>query len=93
MGGVWLFPGFLRCGPGTARLGTAWKRSKWETLAIYGGLTVLSLWAVVWPGGRTVQQRCITAVPLFAWLRVPARFALIVLFGGVDLRRFRCAAR
>ena len=74
------FPGFLAVVLGLLGTGTAWKRSKWETLAIYGGLTVLSLWASFGPAGG-LYSALYHAVPLFAWLRVPARFALIVLFG------------
>jgi len=74
------FPGFVAGILGIAGAWVARARGQRETLAIYGGLAVLAFWASFGPaaGLYTVLYR---AVPLFAWLRVPARFALIVIFG------------
>ncbi|MBI4486659.1 MAG: glycosyltransferase family 39 protein [Acidobacteria bacterium] len=47
---------------------------------LYGALTLLAFWASFGPvaGLYSVLYR---SVPLFAWLRAPARFGLIVVFG------------
>ena len=75
-----LFPGFVATTFGLIGAWLAAKRGRRELLAIYGGLTALALWASFGPdaGFYTVLY---AALPLFAWLRAPSRFGLIVAFG------------
>jgi len=73
-----VFPGFIATGFGIAGLWVARQRHRGEVIAIYGGLALLAFWASFGPAGYlyTVLYR---TVPLFAWLRAPARFGLIVV--------------
>lgn len=85
------FPGFAAATLGAAGAWVARARREGETLAIYGGLAVLALWASFGPAGG-LYSALYHAVPLFAWLRVPARFALIVVFGLTVLAGFGASA-
>jgi hypothetical protein len=60
----------------------AWiaRRERRELLVLYGGLAVLAFWASFGPKA-VLYSALYKAVPMFAWLRAPARFGLIVLFG------------
>ena len=51
-----------------------------ELLVLYGGLTLLAFWASFGPNAQ-LYSALYTVVPMFAWLRAPARFGLIVGFG------------
>jgi hypothetical protein len=81
------FPGFVAAVFGIAGAWIAWARRQNETVAIYGGLAILALWASFGPIGG-LYSALYHVVPLFAWLRVPARFALIVIFGVCVLAGF-----
>jgi hypothetical protein len=74
-----LFPGFVMSFFGLAGFIAGGTRRRGELLAMYGGLAVLACWASFGPAGGlyTVFYK---AVPIFAWLRAPARFGLIVAF-------------
>ena len=85
------FPGFVAILLGMVGLRTARTRRANETLAIYGGLALLAFWASFGPAGG-LYSALYHAVPLFAWLRVPARFALIVVFGVTVLAGFGASA-
>lgn len=85
------FPGFVAGSLGLAGAWIARARGRGETLAIYGGLAALALWASFGPAGG-LYSVLYHAVPLFAWLRVPARFALIVVFGLSVLAGFGASA-
>jgi Dolichyl-phosphate-mannose-protein mannosyltransferase len=85
------FPGFVAVTLGIAGAWIARARGKGETLAIYGGLALLAFWASFGPAGG-LYSALYHAVPLFAWLRVPARFALIVVFGVSVLAGFGASA-
>jgi hypothetical protein len=74
------FPGAIALGFGIAGAWMARKRQRGEIVAIYGGLALLALWASFGPAGGLYSALYHT-VPLFAWLRAPARFALVVVFG------------
>ncbi len=71
------FPGFLALAFGVAGARTAWSRAR-ELFAIYGGLAAFAFWASFGSaaGFYTLLYR---TIPLFAWLRAPARFSLIVV--------------
>jgi hypothetical protein len=85
------FPGFVAACLGIGGAWVAWARREHETLAIYGGLAILALWASFGPSGG-LYSALYHVVPLFAWLRVPARFALIVIFGLTVLAGFGVSA-
>jgi hypothetical protein len=74
------FPGFVVVVFGAAG---AWLSRRSDSRAngvLYGGLVVLALWASFGPAAG-LYAVLYKSVPLFAWLRAPARFGLIVLFG------------
>jgi hypothetical protein len=71
------FPGFVATVLGLAGLWLVRKRARAELLAIYGGLIVLAGWASFGPEAG-LYSAFYNTVPLFAWLRAPARFGLIV---------------
>ena len=73
------FPGFVAGGFGVAGLWMARTRQRRELLAVYGGLALLACWASFGPAGG-LYTALYETVPLFAWLRAPARFGLIVAF-------------
>ncbi|HEX7136211.1 MAG TPA: glycosyltransferase family 39 protein [Vicinamibacterales bacterium] len=85
------FPGFLAVTLGAAGVWVVRARRQSETLAIYGGLALLAFWASLGPRVG-LYSALYYAVPLFAWLRVPARFALIVVFGLTVLAGFGASA-
>jgi hypothetical protein len=74
------FPGFVAAIFGIAGAWIARARLRGEIVAIYGGLALLALWASFGPAGL-LYSALYRIVPLFAWLRAPARFVLIVSFG------------
>jgi hypothetical protein len=81
------FPGFVALGLGLAGIWIARTRDRGELVAIYGGLAVLASWAAFGPAAGLYSVLYKT-VPLFAWLRAPSRFGLIVslamaVFAGV----------
>jgi hypothetical protein len=73
------FPGFVAAIFGIAGTWIARTRQRGEVAAIYGGLALLALWASFGPVGL-LYTALYRVVPLFAWLRAPARFVLIVAF-------------
>lgn len=74
------FPGFIALGFGLAGVWVARRRRHGEIVAIYGGLALLGFWASFGPSAG-LYTALYEIVPLFAWLRAPARFGLIVAFG------------
>lgn len=72
------FPGFIPAALGLTGLWIAARR-RLELALLYGGLALLALWASFGPpaGLYAVLYR---TVPMFAWLRAPARFGLLVSF-------------
>jgi hypothetical protein len=77
-----LFPGFVATLGGAAGLILGWRKGGRlrEISVIYGAITVLAFWASFGPqaGLYTLFYRLI---PLFASLRAPARFGVIVALG------------
>ncbi len=74
------FPGIVTLTFGIWGAWVAGRDRRRELLALYGGLTVLALWASFGPKAL-LYSALYEVVPMFAWLRAPARFGLIVGFG------------
>ena len=74
-----LFPGFVAIVLGAAGMVVGWRRSGRgrETAVLYGVLMALAAWASLGPnaGLYAVLYR---TVPVFSWLRAPARFGVLV---------------
>jgi hypothetical protein len=71
------FPGVVAIVFGIAGIRAARTLHRGELLAIYGGLAILALWASFGPDGG-LYAILYRLVPLFMWLRAPARFSPIV---------------
>jgi hypothetical protein len=85
------FPGFVVVVFGAAG---AWLSRRREGIAngvLYGGMAVLAFWASFGPAAG-LYSVLYKGVPLFAWLRAPARFGLIVVFGLAVLSGIGAAA-
>jgi hypothetical protein len=74
------FPGFVTLICGLAGGWVAARDRRRELFWLYGGLTLLAFWASFGPGGG-LYSALYAVVPMFAWLRAPARFGLVVGFG------------
>ena len=74
------FPGFVALLFGGWGAWVAVRERRRELLAVYGGLTLLAFWASFGPKAL-LYSGLYHAVPMFAWLRAPSRFGLIVGFG------------
>jgi len=92
-----LFPGVvvLACGIGGAW--TARRERRGELLWLYGGLAALALWASFGPRAH-FYSALYDVVPVFTWMRAPARFGLIVtlalsVLAGVGLSRWLARTR
>jgi len=73
-----LFPGVVATVFG---LSGAWiaRARRAELLWLYGGLAVIAAWASFGPRAG-LYSALYRAIPLFSWMRAPARFGLIVTF-------------
>jgi hypothetical protein len=74
------FPGFITLVFGVFGVRMAAGERRRELLALYGGLTILAFWASFGPGAF-LYSGLYRVVPMFTWLRAPARFGLMVGFG------------
>lgn len=75
------FPGFVTAIFGVWGAGIAMRdRRRRELLVLYGGLAFLACWASFGPKAL-LYSALYNVLPMFAWLRAPARFGLIVGFG------------
>jgi len=74
------FPGFVIAALGVAGAVIATRDRRIELLLLYGGLALLAFWASFGPKAL-LYSALYHAVPMFAWLRAPARFGLVVGFG------------
>jgi hypothetical protein len=74
------FPGIVATILGVAGAWIARRTRRGELTVMYGGLAVLACWASFGPAGL-LYSALYKSLPLFAWLRAPARFGLIVVFG------------
>ena len=91
------FPGVVATILGMAGMFVARSARERELVWIYGGITLLAFWASFGPSAGLYAVLYKT-VPLFAWLRVPSRFGLIVTFGlavlaGLAIRRLLASSR
>jgi hypothetical protein len=87
------FPGIVATTLGAAGAWIGCRTRRSELTLIYAGLAVLACWASFGPAAF-LYTALYKTVPLFAWLRAPARFGLIVVFGlsvltGVALSALR----
>jgi hypothetical protein len=74
-----VFPGFVAAILGVAGVWLARRLQRGEVVLLYGGLAVLAFWASFGPDAY-LYSALYTALPMFAWLRAPARFGVIVGF-------------
>jgi hypothetical protein len=74
-----LFPGVLVTIFGVAGLVVSRREGKGEVALLYGGMAALALWISFGPDAG-LYAALYKAIPLFAWLRAPSRFGLIVVF-------------
>jgi hypothetical protein len=74
-----LFPGVIALTFGVAGGWIARRQRRGELTWLYGGAAVLAFWASFGPPAG-LYSLLYSAIPLFAWLRAPARFGLLVVF-------------
>jgi type II secretory pathway pseudopilin PulG len=77
-----LFPGFVATVLGVTGLVIGWRRGGRgrDTAVVYGVLTALAVWVSLGPSGG-LYSWLYRAVPVFEWLRAPARFGVLVALG------------
>jgi hypothetical protein len=73
------FPGAVATVFGLAGAWIARATRRGELTVLYGGVALLACWASFGPAGL-LYAILYKTVPLFAWLRAPARFGLLVSF-------------
>jgi hypothetical protein len=73
-----LFPGFFATAFGVAGFTWGWRRGGEfrEVAILYGTLAIFSIWASFGPAAGLYRALYAT-IPLFIWLRAPARFAIL----------------
>jgi hypothetical protein len=74
-----VFPGFVATILGVAGIWVARRQQSGEFVALYGGLAVLAFWASFGPAAY-LYSAFYRTLPVFAWLRAPARFGVMVAF-------------
>ena len=74
-----VFPGFVATILGVAGVWVARRQQRGEIVWLYGGLAVLACWTSFGPAGQ-LYSALYSALPMFAWLRAPARFGVMVGF-------------
>ena len=85
-----LFPGFCALALGVTGAWIARRQLHGEVTWLYTGLAVLAFWASFGPPAG-LYAVLYSVVPLFAWLRAPARFGLLVVFSLSVLTGFAVA--
>lgn len=88
-----VFIGWLALALAAAGAWQLWRRSKWDLLTLYGGITVIAFVLSLGPnigrsGGSWSLFSALTSLPGLGGLRAPARFALLVVFGISILAAF-----
>jgi hypothetical protein len=86
-----VFPGFVALAFGAGGAWTARRERDGEIILLYGGLAILAFWASFGPAAE-LYSMLYAAIPMFAWLRAPARFGLIVGFALSVLAGFGVTA-
>ena len=71
------FPGFVATILGAAGTWAMRRQQRGEVALLYGGLAVLALWTSFGPAAG-LYSTMYAALPMFAWLRAPARFGVMV---------------
>jgi len=74
-----VFPGFVASIFGVAGLWIARRVQRGEVVVIYGGLAVIAFWASFGPAAG-LYSVLYSTLPMFAWLRAPSRFGVVVCF-------------
>src|SRR4051812_45083370 len=74
-----VFPGFTATILGVAGTWVARRCRRGEIVLLYGGIAVLAFWASFGPAAYLYSWLYQT-MPMFAWLRAPARFGVVVDF-------------
>jgi hypothetical protein len=74
-----VFPGFVTAILGVVGAWIARRQQQGEVVLLYGGLAVLAFWISFGPAAH-LYSALYTSLPMFAWLRAPARFGVIVSF-------------
>jgi hypothetical protein len=74
-----VFPGFVAAILGVVGVWVARRQQRGEVVLLYGGLAVLAFWTSFGPAAY-LYSVLYTALPMFAWLRAPARFGIVVGF-------------
>jgi len=82
-----LFPGVVATVFGAIGAWSCRRSRNTEPLLIYGGLALLAAWASFGPSAG-LYSALYRVLPVFAWLRAPGRFGLIVVFGLAVLAAF-----
>jgi hypothetical protein len=86
-----VFPGFVAVSFGVGGAWTARRERDGEIVLLYGGLAILAFWASFGPAAE-LYSMLYAVVPMFAWMRAPARFGLIVGFALSVLAGFGVVA-
>jgi len=73
-----LFPGVLVTVFGVAGVFVARREGRGELALLYGGMGALALWISFGPSAG-LYAALYKAIPLFAWLRAPSRFGIVVV--------------
>lgn len=73
------FPGVVATVMGLSGAFIVRRRARGELIVLYGGLALLACWASFGPAAG-LYSALYRVVPLFAWLRAPGRFGLLVVF-------------
>ena len=73
------FPGFVVSIFGVAGLWVARRVQRGEVVIIYGGLAALAFWASFGPAAG-LYSVFYSTLPMFAWLRAPSMFGVVVCF-------------
>ena len=74
-----VFPGFGVVTLGVTGAWLARRQQRGEVVLFYGGLAVLACWTSFGPAAG-LYSVLYSAVPMFAWLRAPSRFGVLVVF-------------
>jgi hypothetical protein len=74
-----VFPGFVATILGVAGAWMARRQQRGEVVRLYGGLAVLAFWTSFGPAAG-LYSALYAALPMFGWMRAPARFGVIVGF-------------